>query len=309
MQAVQIITYASVGIAIIAMLVKVFRYATAPEHMRWELYPVPHEKGKAEYGGSYLEELDWWTQERHKDTFNELKEMASEILLLKGVFHHNRTVWTWSLPFHGGLYLCVGWLVLLLIGGIMTAAGAAVGAGAGVIGQIVHYLTVFCGYAGLFLSGLGALGLFFWRLTDSDQRKFNSPMEYFNLVFFVAVAVVGLIAHLTLDPSFTALRAYVNSLVTAGAFNSPGMLFTVELVLMSLLIMYIPLTRMSHFVAKYFLYHSVRWNDTPNERGSKLEQRVLELLQMKVGWSAPHMHPGKSWGEAVTMDEKEANRE
>jgi len=53
-------------------------------------------------------------------------------------------------------------------------------------------------------------------------------------------------------------------------------------------------------VAKYFLYHDVRWNDTPNERGSKIEKRIASLLEEKVGWSAEHMHPGKTWGDAIT---------
>ena len=47
MPAIQLITYASLVIGIIAMAAKVYRYMTAPEHFRWELYPVPHEIGRA----------------------------------------------------------------------------------------------------------------------------------------------------------------------------------------------------------------------------------------------------------------------
>ncbi|MDX9857291.1 MAG: hypothetical protein RBT76_05840 [candidate division Zixibacteria bacterium] len=300
----QIVTYAAVAVSVIAMLAKIIRYATAPEHMRWELYPVPHEKGRAEYGGSYLEELDWWTKKRHTDTVNELREMAAEVLLLKGVYHHNKTVWTWSLPFHVGLYLCIGWLVLLLMGAVLTALIGSPGPDAAFGGKAIHYLTVLCGYAGLGLSGIGALGLFVWRLSDRDQRKYNSPMEYVNLLFFVVVSAVAIAAQATLDPSFVALRQFVHSLVTFASFDSPGALFSAEVVLVSVLIAYIPLTRMSHFVAKYFLYHSVRWNDTPNERGSKMEKRVMELLNQKVGWSAPHMGAGKTWADAVTVEPK-----
>lgn len=310
MLALQIVTYAAIGVSVIAMLVKIVRYATAPEHMRWELYPVPHEKGRAEYGGSYLEELDWWTQKRQTDMVNEIREMAAEVLLLKGVYHHNKKVWTWSLPFHVGLYLCIGWLVLLLAGAILNALDVAVGSTAGLIGQFIHYLTIISGYAGLILSGIGAVGLYFWRLSDRDQRKYNSPMEYVNLLFFVVVSAVAVTAQATLDPSFDALRAFVYSLVTFTPFASPGMLFNLQVVLVALLIAYIPLTRMSHFVAKYFLYHSVRWNDEPNERGSKMEKRVIELLNQKVSWSAPHMGAGKTWAEAVTSEaKKEAGNE
>ncbi|MFH1891299.1 MAG: hypothetical protein ABIK83_01285 [Candidatus Zixiibacteriota bacterium] len=305
MQALQLVTYISILIAAVAIIAKVLRYASTPEHFRWELYPVPHEKGRADYGGSFLEELDWWSKPRESDTFNELKEMAAEVLLLKGVYHHNKKVWIFSQPFHFGMYLCIGWLFMLLIGSIFEIAGVAVAADAGIVGKTTHYLTVVCGYAGLVLTGIGALGLFFWRLADSDQRGYNSPAEYINLIVIDLVVAVALISHITIDPSFSFLRGYVQSLATFSAFTSPGAWFTYEAILVSLLIMYIPLTRMSHFVAKYFLYHAVRWNDEPNMRGSKIEKSLLKLLDQNVGWSAPHIQTGKPWKEVA----KEMNNE
>ncbi len=203
------VTYASVLIAFIAMLAKAYRYIKAPEHFRWELYPVPHEKGRADYGGSFLEELDWWTKPRQTDMFREVKEMMEEVFLLKGVFHHNRMVWSFSLPFHFGLYLCIGWLVLLLAGSILELAGVEVSSTAATFGQLVHYATVVCGYAGLVLAAFGAFGLFVWRLSSKAQRVYNSPAEYFNLLIFDVVVAVTMISQLTLDPGFVALRAYV----------------------------------------------------------------------------------------------------
>jgi nitrate reductase gamma subunit len=302
---VQYVSYASLLIAAIAMIAKALRYATAPTHFRWELYPVPHEKGRAEYGGSYLEELDWWSKPRHSDKIKELKEMMGEILFLKGVRHHNKKVWTFSFPFHFGLYLCIGWLALLLIGSILELAGVAISGGAGLISIIMHYLTILCGYAGLILSGVGAFGLLIWRITDSNQRPYNAPVEYLNLVLFDIVVALTLASHLSLDPVFSGLRSYIGSLVTFSSFEMPGVLFTLEIVVISFMIMYIPLTRMSHFVAKYFLYHAVRWNDEPNFRGSKIEASILKMLQHKVEWNAPHVQTGKSWAEVV----KEKNNE
>jgi len=304
MPAVQIVTYAAVLIGLAAIIVKIFRYATAPEHMRWELYPVPHEKGRADYGGSYLEELDWWNKPRHTDMFREMREMSAEIFLLKGVYHHNRRVWFSSLPFHSGLYLAIGWLVLLLAGALLNAFGIGVGPEAGIIGRIVHYLTIPVGYAAFILSGIGALGLFIWRLTDADQRSFNAPAEYVNLLLFVTLAAVVLVNHLGSDIAFVGLRAYTGSLITfTGATGLSGLMM-IEILLVSLMLMYIPLSRMSHFVAKYFLYHSVRWNDQSNERGSKLEKRIIELLNKKMGWSASHIQTGASWAEVVKEPKK-----
>jgi nitrate reductase gamma subunit len=307
MHAIQFLTYAGLIIAFAAMLVKAMRYYTAPQHFRWELYPVPHEKGRAEYGGSYLEELDWWSKPRHSDRLNELKEMMAEIILLKGVRRNNKKVWTFSFPFHFGLYLCIGWLMLLLLGAVLQIADIRVTADTSGLGILIHYCTLICGYGGLILAGLGALGLFFWRMTDGNQKAYNAPADFINLVLFVIVVGVTLYSQFTLDPGFIYLRAYTQSLITFDSITFPGTLFTVEVALISLLIMYIPLTKMSHFVAKYFLYHTVRWNDEPNFRGSDIEKNIMALLQQKVGWSAPHIQTGQPWTEVVKEmhDEKE----
>jgi nitrate reductase gamma subunit len=302
MSVVQVITYASLLIAVLAMLAKALRYLRAPQHFRWELYPVPHERGRAEYGGSYLEELDWWTKKRHSDKLRELREMMAEIIFLKGVFHHNVRVWTFSFPFHLGLYLVIAWLLLLLGGSVLELAGVPVGQNAALPGAVVHYLTFFTGYIGLVLAGLGALGLFFWRASSKGQRAYNSPAEYFNLLFFVVVVAVTLISQVTLDQGFVGLRTYVGGLATFSKVVIASPLFVAEIVLISLLIMYIPLSRMSHFVAKYFLYHSVRWNDKPNVRGSALEKQLMKLLEQNVGWAGPHIQTGESWKAVVTKE-------
>jgi nitrate reductase gamma subunit len=304
MLAIQVITYISVAIAAIAVIAKVVGYATAPLGMRWELYPVPHEKGKAEYGGSYVEELDWWTKPRESDMVNEIKEMLSEIILLKGVYHNNKKLWVRSFPFHMGLYLSCGWLGLLLIGSIMELVGMQVGAGAGTLGMIVHFLTVSVGFAGLGLTLLGATGLFFWRLTDKDQAKFNTPIDYINLLVLIAATALAIAASVTADPSFAVIRGYVASLLTFKAIAITSSLIVAEIVAGSLLIVLITVTRMSHFVAKYFLYHAVRWNDTPNERGSDIEKAIMKNLERKIGWSASHIQTGKSWGEVVSEVKK-----
>ena len=305
MLALQLFTYLALLVAVIAMLAKALKYLTAPEHLRWELYPVPHEKGRADYGGSYLEELDWWSKPRHSDMLNEIKEMMQEIVFLKGVYHHNKRVWLSSFPFHFGLYLCIGWLGLLLIGAVGERFGLAVAANAAIVGAIIYYLTLISGYAGLILTGIGAAGLLIWRASDKEQRIYSSPVEYINLSLFIITIVVALIVHAFFDPSFVMIRGYVGSLATLSVPIANGLMMTLEIALISLLILYIPISRMSHFVAKYFLYHSVRWNDKPNERGSKMEKRLATLLGEKVDWHASHISTGKSWVEVVKETKSE----
>jgi hypothetical protein len=61
---------------------------------------------------------------------------------------------------------------------------------------------------------------------------------------------------------------------------------------------------MMHFVAKYFTYHQVRWNDEPLVPGGRMEKEVLELLKQPVTWSADHLRADgrKNWVDIVTEE-------
>lgn len=298
MVVVQVVTYLAAVVFLVAVVARVVKYATTPVHMRWELYPVPHEKGRAAWGGSIFEELEWWTRRREVDRIGELRQMAAEIVLLKGVWHHNRKLWWFSFPFHFGLYLLIGWLVLLLLDAVLLKAGVALG---GTAGQIYTWLVVLSGYAGLGLLLLGALGLLLRRVFDAEIRRYSAPVDYINLLFILAVGVLALVAQAGHDPRFDGLVVYFAALLDfSRAPLLPGLLVA-EIVAGSLLVAYIPLTRMAHFVSKYFLYHAVRWADEPNRRGSRIEGRVKEALDYRVNWSAPHIQRGKNWAEVATQ--------
>ena len=139
-----------------------------------------------------------------------------------------------------------------------------------------------------------------WRLTDEDQRKFNAPIDYANLALMIVVTGLALAVHFAVDPVFSSLRGYVSSLLTFSRAESLNGFVAAEVVLGSLLIACVTVTRMSHFVAKYFLYHAVRWNDEPNKRGSAIEKAIMANLERKVGWSASHIETGETWGKVVT---------
>ena len=74
-----ILTYALGAVFVMAFLHRAMKIAKLPMHLRWELAPVPHEKGRAHYGGSYFEEFEWWTKPREKSKINELVYMFKEI--------------------------------------------------------------------------------------------------------------------------------------------------------------------------------------------------------------------------------------
>jgi nitrate reductase gamma subunit len=300
-----LITYACLAVFAIAVISRAARIARTPVHVRWELYPVAHDSKRSSYGGSYLEESDWWKKRPHKSYWGELKVMVPEIVLLKGLWEHNRPLWWRSFPFHFGLYMMVCFTVLLLIGAIGQLTGAAVGPGAASgFWQLVHYLTAWIGGVGAVLVIIGAIGLLIKRLTDDDLKDFTAPADLFNLIFIGATTAVFFVNFVGADRSLTVSRDYVAGLLS---FHTPLQLqlrFMVEIVLVSLLIAYVPLTHMSHFFTKYFTYHRVRWDDEPNLPGGKFEAKIQTALQYPVSWAAPHIRGDgkKTWADVATEE-------
>jgi nitrate reductase gamma subunit len=278
-----------------------------PMHLRWELYPVAHEGGgRAAYGGSYLEESDWWQKKREVSMLGELKVMVPEILFLVALREHNVKLWKWSFPFHFGLYLVGGTTMLLILGGLISAflpAGVA-GPISGVIGAVVPFL----GGAGLVLGIIGAVGLFM-RRRGRSLRDYTAPADLFNLLFFIVAFGVALATFIGFDRKFALVTEFVTNLVTFNlaplAVSGTGaLLLLLSVVLLSLLTAYIPTTHMSHFVGKYFAYHSIRWKDDPNLQGGKEEKVIEELLSRPISWSASHIGGDgkKTWLDAATEE-------
>jgi nitrate reductase gamma subunit len=281
--------------------------------VRWELYPVKHEEGKkAEYGGSYMEEINWWEKEKKSSLFNEFKYMVPEILLLRGLREENPRLWNLSFPFHFGLYLLIGTLVLLVLGAFFMLLNIPVSPGKGAFSSLLYYLTILLGFLGLTLGTGGTAALLRRRLKDPEMGNYSSLSDYLNLLFFLVFFAAGLLAWLFHDPAFDGARAYIYSLLALG--RGPGgtetnhtFLGGLAIVLGSLIIAYIPLTHMSHMFMKYFLYHAVRWEDTPNLKGGKMEAAILQNLGFKPTWAAPHIGADgkKTWGEIATSGAKE----
>jgi nitrate reductase gamma subunit len=299
-----IVAYLATGVFSIAVVARIVMWSRMPMHLRWELYPVAHEAKKAHYGGSYLEESEWWKKPREASLWGELKVMIPEIFFLVALKEHNPRLWIRSFPFHFGLYLVIGSILLMAGTGILVAVWPAVLAGG--LGMILHYAILILGVAGLTLGFLGALGLLHRRLTDPDLRDFTAAADIFNLIFFVVAFGFGLATFILVDRNFSIAPFFVQNLVT---FNMQPMtvsgiettLPSVTVILMSLLVAYIPLTHMSHFIGKYFAYHAIRWNDKPNLPGGTEDATIGRLLKQPVSWAAPHIKgDGKrTWAEVA----------
>jgi nitrate reductase gamma subunit len=311
------VSYAAGAVFLGAIAYRALKIARLPLHLRWELYPVAHEKGRARYGGSYLEEPDWWSRPRQTSLAGELRVMIPEIVLLAGVWEHNRGQWLRSFPFHFGLYLLAGLIGLLLLGGIATAVGVEVSGAGSPLGRGLFVATAAVGWTGLGLCLLGAGALIVRRVFEADYREYTTMADYFNLAFFLATLVVALIAHAASDPQFALLRAHFARLVTVDVATATGAtlpasaLTAAEVVMGALLLAYIPLTHMSHFFTKWFMYHDIRWSDEPNVRGGRLEREVIEALQYPISWAAPHIRGDgrKTWLEVATTSGVEEEEE
>jgi nitrate reductase gamma subunit len=302
------IAYSAVAIFVVAVVIRFLMWSRMPMHVRWELYPVAHEGAKASYGGSYLEESEWWKRPRHFSLWGELRAMVPEILFLVALKEHNPKLWTRSFPFHFGLYLAAGSTGLMAVAGVLGVAFPGVMAGG--VGAFVRVLIPVLGYAGLVLGLIGALGLI-QRRRQRPLRDYSAPMDTVNLVFFVLAFSVALVTALAVDRSFATVSQLVGNLATFRVGPPAGtgaavILPTVSAILLAMLLAYIPLTHMSHFVGKYFAYHAIRWADEPNLPGGKQEKVINELLSRPVSWSAPHIGGDgkKSWLDVATEDPK-----
>ena len=301
-----VLAYLALGAFVIAVIVRFAMWAKMPMHLRWELYPVAHEAKKVHYGGSYLEESEWWKKPREVSLWGELKVMIPEILFLVALKEHNPILWRRSFPFHFGLYLVIACTLIMIVSGVFAALWPAILTGS--IGTFLQYAIIISGVAGLCLGILGALGLLHQRLVNPELRDLTAGADIFNLVFFIIAFGSALLTFALVDQDYSRITFFIQNLVSGGMCAIPGtgmetLLPAITIVLMGLLVAYIPLTHMSHFVGKYFAYHSIRWNDAPNLAGGKEEETINELLKQPVSWAAPHINSDgkKSWAEVATQ--------
>ncbi len=263
---------------------RAWRYMRAPVHLRWDLYPVAHEPN--DYGGSHLEHKDWFDKPRKVNFFGELVVMGEEILLLKGVLKNNRSVWWGSLPFHWGLYL----MIVTSVGLTVAALGFAPGPWLVVVAQLGAL-------SGVLLT-VGSLLLLALRASDPRLKPYPSPLDLVNLALLAVLGALSTAVAVSLGMGpVAAAMADVLRMQTPEV----SLLLGTQMALAALFLLYFPATRMVHMFAKYFTYHSVRWDDRPREAGSAMDRRLMAALNFGVSWSAEHIRTGKTWVEVATQ--------
>lgn len=311
MTPLQVVAWVSAAVCVVAAGWRTWRLAKAPLHLRWELYPIPHEAGRAEYGGSYMEELDWWTKERPHDNLGMIKYMVAEIFLQKAVYESNRPLWLWTFLMHTGLYLTTAAGGLVVVGGVVGAVWRDVFVAGAWLGVLwLRLLAVLLAVGGV-LGAVGAVGLLIRRSTDAGMALFTTFEQRLNLLWIAAVSLVGLGVVVLVPEGVGQLRQFVQGMVAPQSVAlSLSPVVVAYLLIGALFAAYLPFTHMIHFMSKYFAYHEVRWGDIPNLRGGRIEQQIKEQLAYKPTWSAPHVGADgqRSWLDLavskVPADEK-----
>lgn len=294
--------YIAVVVFLYKTVLTVWGYITMPRHLRWDIYPVPHQ-GRI---GSKYQQVDFTGLKPPVFFMDELKEMLQEMLFIKRAWVNNPRVWKGSFPLHMGFYFGFAWIVLIAIGAVFELNGLPVAAAAPLWGRLLFYLTLAAGSIG-FAAGLGGSLVLLWlRTTDEDMRYMSDYVSYINLGLMILLFGSGLAALLFADPSFAVDRAHMAGLLTLrpAAVKEPLLLF--RMLIFGLFLLYLPFNRMMHFVGKYFFYHDIMWDDASMKRGSAMETDVAAYLNYRVTWSGAHVRQGESWLDQVAG---EASRE
>ena len=282
-------------IAFIGLSVKKFmEYGKLPQHGRQDLYPIPLESDeKMHYGGSYMEEDKWYEKERHHNLKGEIVDMLVEMLFIKKLFVNQNNFWWLSYSLHLGMYVAIAWSVLMLFGAFLPE---------GFLYTAAVLLGTVCGIAAGVLMTVGCIGLLCKRLFVKEFKNYTTPQEYFNLIALMAVSVSGLLVWLG-DMKFEFGRNIARAMFTFSPIADVTPMLTVFIVLLAFISVYIPLTKLSHYVGKYYTFHKVIWDNEPNLPGSKVEANIL-ASQAKpkdpnaLKWGAPH------WNETAPAEEQ-----
>lgn len=209
-----VLPYVAVGLFLISISVRIYRWGTTPHLLKWSLYPIPQGRPA------------------------QLLFMAREVLTFRAVLHNNRKLWAGAWPFHVGMALIALWFVAFVLG-----------LHAGIVLRI-----------GLVLLIAFPVYLFLVRLINSRMRTVSSPLEYFNLLIFIAIGVLGAALAASGQIDSGAVRHYFISLIMFHPVAPPeSMLFLSLLALSEFFLIYFPNSRMLHMVSKYFTYDKVSW--------------------------------------------------
>jgi nitrate reductase gamma subunit len=203
-------------------------------------------------------------------------------------------MWYVSYPFHLGLYVLSASVVLGLGGLVFPSAAAAP----------AHDLAAAGGTLGCVLGLTGSIGLLVRRLTTLELRIYSAAADFFNLVFFAVTLILLLMGYWARPVGSPGPLAILRGAATFDTALQPSTMLAAGLAAGAVLLAYIPMTHMSHFIGKFFTYHLVKWDERVNVPGGTIETKMAEYLMYRPTWSAPHVGAtGKrTWVDIATTN-------
>jgi len=272
------IFYGSILFFIIATAVRVRKCVSVPIHLHWELYK----------GSSIYELTEWW-EKTHSTFSKKVWSMLLDLLFLREFYHRNKKFWYPLYVFHIGLYLLILWHAWLFIRAVIGAAETASS-----IGWV-------WGTGATAMTFVGGTVILWMRVTDEELKIHYPPVHYLKWVFLLLTLLGGVYAvDLHFKSSVPALLKYVREQVTFADLEHklhPALGPALHVLFASVWLIYLPFSHVSQVFFRY--YHSLRWDEVPNVRGSEIERRIKEHLDRPVTWSAPHIQSGKRWKEVA----------
>ncbi len=166
----------------------------------------------------------------------QFRYMLKEIFTFETLYRFNRRLWIGTFFMHMAMLWFLLFLILYLIG------------------WSIVFPASYC-LCLLFISVLYIISL---RFFDCILRVLSSFEEFFNLSFLASVAIAGLFASATYGSSSS--RTYLLGSCDFPVGVSP---FTWDQLLAvflgGLFLIYLPWSKMVHYISKYFTYHQINW--------------------------------------------------
>jgi nitrate reductase gamma subunit len=276
--AILIIFYGSILFCAITSIIKIVKCASAPLHLRWELY----------YGSSVYESPGGW-KKINLSGWRKLRRLFPDIFLLREYFRQNIKFWIFLSLFHAGLYLLILWHVWLLLAALSENGESASIAGL-IWGHIATALTI-----------IGACGILFQRVIDKELKVQYSSVHYIKWIFMLLTLLGGFYAvHIHFDFHMPTLLSYVRQQLTfqdLGSKLHPPIVPALHVLFVSIWLFYFPFSHTMNLISRY--YHHLRWDDRPNLQGSRIEKKIKAQLNQPLTWSALHIQSGRTWQEAA----------
>jgi nitrate reductase gamma subunit len=289
-----VLTYIAYIFIVVMDTRKAIQYAKMPLHLRWDLYSIIHENGRG-HMGSYYEDVQRWTRPHRKRFVKSILFLLKDNFYLGEYFRQNRGYWCVLFPWHIGFLLIIAFNALCFFAALTMVLGLSVSPESpNLLGGILYYSTLFAGVGSFITGSFGSIGMILKRLSSRELRAYASPINYFNYLFLLALFMSGFCAWYLVDPMFSEYREFWKGLITLNP-RDVQLAWAIHIVLFALVKLYLPFTRSMHYVARFFAFLWIQWDDRPNLRGSKIEKNVQKSLNQPISWSAPHIQSGQKW--------------